>query len=119
MKKYLLIVSVFVLGLSVVACGGKKGENAKEGDETQVEISAECTEKAEVLVKYEELLIKGAELQEKVKAGDLEAAQDYVKLLEEMAGMVEEVQAAFEKLTPEEAQKIEELVEKLAAAAGQ
>ena len=118
MKKYLLIVAVVAMGLSFVACGGNKGESAKASDEAQQEeVVATTAEEGDLLTRYEALIDKAIELQEKVKSGDVAVVEEYTKLSEEMATLATELQNEAPNFTQEQAQKWAELTQKLAEAA--
>ena len=122
MKKYLLIATVIALGLSVAACTGKKGENAQATDEStkQEEVVAPTTnsvDENDVLAKYENLIDKLIDLQDKVAKGDAASVEELTKLNEEATALNAELQNAVANFTPEQTQKFTELAQKWAAAA--
>ena len=120
MKKYLLIVTVFVLGLSIAACTGKKAENANATDDTtkqEVTATTDSVDVSDVLVKYEAAIEQAIDLQDKVLSGDTAAAQDFAKLSDDITTMATNLQNAAADLTPEQTQKLADLGQKWAAAA--
>jgi len=118
MKKYLLIVTVFALGLSLVACSGKKSTDA--GDETikqeEVTTASESVDDGDVIAKYESLIEKAFELQGKVTDGDADAAQELGQVGQDLATLATEIQNALADLSQEQQQKFAELAQKWAAA---
>lgn len=120
MKKYLLIVVIATFTLSFVACSGKKGDTTPTNNESlkeDVTASPAITDENDVLTKYEAIINKSIELQEKVSKGDATAIQEYTKLSEEMTSIAVELQNAVANMTPEQIQKFTELVEKWTEAA--
>jgi hypothetical protein len=119
MKKYLLIVLIATFTLSFAACSGKKGDTAPANESAKEEVTAPTavTNENDVLVKYEAIINKAIELQEKVSKGDATAVQEYTKLSEEMTSIAVELQNAAANMTPEQAQKFTELGQKWLEAA--
>ena len=120
MKKYLLIVTVIAMGLSIAACTGKKAEKAADEPVKQEEVA---TPKAagdnDVLAKYESLVNKVIEIQGKVAKGDAASVEELTKLNGELTSLAADLQNAAANFTPEQTQKYTELMQKLAAAATQ
>jgi subtilase family serine protease len=120
MKKYLLIVVIATFTLSFAACSGKKGDTAPANESAKEEVTAPTpavTNENDVLAKYEVIINKAIELQEKVSKGDATAVQEYTKLSEEMTSIAVELQNAIANMTPEEVQKFTELGQKWLEAA--
>ena len=119
MKKYLLIVTVFALGLSIVACTGKKSENANANEEVKQEEVAPAADSVngDVLAKYEILVNKAIELQGKLAGGDAAAAQELAQVGQDIAAMASDLANAAANFTPEQAQKYEDLAKKWTDAA--
>ena len=120
MKKYLLIITIATFTLSFVACGGKKVDNTpanNEPNQEEVTNASDTTDESNLLVRYEEIINRAIELQEKISKGGIDATQEYAKLTEEMTSITVELQNVLTNLTPEEAQKFAELGQKWAEAA--
>jgi len=120
MKKYLLIVTVFTLGLSLAACSGKKAENANASDDaTKQEQVTPATNPGndDVLTNYETLVNKVIDLQGKVASGDTTSADELAQVKQNLDSIATVVQNAVANFTPEQTQKYQDLVQKLAAAA--
>lgn len=118
MKKYLLIVTVVALGLSVAACSGKKSENATETPVQPEVVTATVSDSAaignDLLTKYETVINKIIELQAK---GDAASVEELKKLNEEATAVATELQNAIPNFTPEQQQKFADLAKKLVDAA--
>lgn len=117
MKKISMMVAIAALSLSFAACGGKSDAPKTDSADSTAVATPATTEEADALVKYEALVTKAIELQEKVKKGDAAALEEYTKLGEEMASISTELSQEIAKMTPEQAAKFTELGQKLAAAA--
>ena len=119
MKKYLLIVAIATFTLSIVACGGKKGDAPAKEESVQEEVTTTTTttDTNDVLAKYETIILKAIELQEKISKGNTAAIQEYTTLTEEMMSIATELQNALANMTPEQTQKFAELGQKWVDAA--
>ncbi|MDU1903515.1 MAG: hypothetical protein E6772_01920 [Dysgonomonas sp.] len=122
MKKFVMIAFVAAATL-FTACNSKTdGAATTDADTTKVEtteveaVATEGTGNA-ALDKYTEFVNKYIELQDKIKGGDVAAAQELQKLGEELAATTTQMQGEFEKMTPAQAEKYKELAEKLQKAA--
>lgn len=112
--------------LMLVACDGTK-KPATDGETPETEAAAPQTEETttegteaasgDTFAKYEELVNKAIPLLEKIQKGDVSAANDYQKLNEEITALMPELQKEMSNMTPEKAQKYQELAERLAKAA--
>ena len=116
MKKILLSSAAMVLLAFMVSCGGASKENATDANATTEQ--SDVVEPAElgVLQQYEEFVNKALPLIEDVKKGDAAAVLEYNKLTEELAQFTGDNIEEIANFTEEEAQKYQELAEKLAAA---
>ncbi|MDR1919216.1 MAG: hypothetical protein LBQ65_06180 [Tannerellaceae bacterium] len=122
MKKIVLMLATAAFMVSFAACGGKSSTQTEtttdESTENQTEETlAPAAAEGDVLAKYEEFVNKAIDLYPKVIAGDAAAAQEYVKLSQEIAEVAEELGTAFANLTPEQQQKFTELGQKFVEAA--
>ena len=115
MKKYLLIVAVIALGVSIAACSGKKGENTNVTDETskqeEVTTTAGSVDENDVLAQYEDLINKAIDLQDKIAEGETASADELTKLNEQITALNAELQNASD-LTEEQTQKFADLAQK-------
>ena len=88
-----------------------------EPNQEEVTNASDTTDESNLLVRYEEIINRAIELQEKISKGGIDATQEYAKLTEEMTSITVELQNVLTNLTPEEAQKFAELGQKWAEAA--
>ena len=117
MKKYLLIVTVFALGLSFAACQGKKTENATTTQEpVQQEVAATPSD-SDALAKYETLINQAIDLQGKIANGDTASVQALAQVTQDLTSLATDLQNAATTFTPDQAQKFSDLAQKWAAAA--
>ena len=117
MKKILLSSAVMVLLAFMVSCGGASKENATtDANATTEQSDVVETSELSVLQKYEEFVNKALPLIEDMKKGDAAAALEYNKLTEELAQFTNDNIEEIGNFTEEEAQKYQELAEKLATA---
>jgi len=105
--------------MAFVACGGgeKKGgsEEAAVVEETVVEetpAASTSSSSSDVVAKYQELCDKMVELAPKVKSGDMNAVQEYQKIVEEFSNFAQNNADAWSNLSVEDAQKIQEIAQK-------
>jgi len=121
MKKYLLIATA-ALGLSFAACtGGQKTESAQPAnDAAQPEVTAPAPATVNpdsALVQYESLIDQAIDLQGKLLKGDASVTQDLQNVTDQMTAAYTALQNAAANLTPDQAQKLADLVKKWADAA--
>lgn len=116
MKKILMVIAIAAMSVSFVACGGST-KPAAEGEATEnTDAKAGEAASGSIVDQYQALADKMVELAPKVKAGDMDAVNEYTKLSEDFAKFAQDNAEAFAKLTPEESQKISEIMTKAAQA---
>jgi RNA 3'-terminal phosphate cyclase len=113
MKKVFMVLMATAM-ISLVACGGKKGEsNEGKADEAAAKTEAAATTKSAV-DKYISLSDEALSLAKKAQAGDISVSDRAVQIAQELADLNEELQKEVAS-SPEAAKKLQDYVQKFAA----
>jgi hypothetical protein len=113
-----LMVAAIIL---FAACGGKKSETSGECEaknpDTEASVPAETS--GNLVDEYLGLIDEAIPLLEKVQKGDADAVAKYGEISQKLADLTSstDFQTEIANLTPEQATKYQEAVQKLAAAA--
>jgi hypothetical protein len=114
MKKIFMVLMAAAM-MSLVACGGKKGEsNEGKADDSAAKTEAVATSSA--VDKYIKLSDEALSLAKKAQAGDLSVSDRAVKIAQELADLSEELQKEVAS-SPEAAKKLQDYTQKIADAA--
>ncbi|MCL1932707.1 MAG: hypothetical protein FWF53_02690 [Candidatus Azobacteroides sp.] len=115
MKKYLLIATVFALGLSFAACGG--GQKTESATTTTQDAAKQATMALtdSTLAKLETLINQGIDLQGKIAGGDTASVQALTQLTQDIASCANNLQSDT-TLAVDQKQKLSDLTQKWSAA---
>lgn len=119
-------ISMFFMAtamMTFVACGGgeKKDGDAAAADATETttvveETTTTTSGSSDIVGQYQALCDKLVELAPKVKSGDMDAVQEYQKVVQDFSNFAQANQDAWSKLSADDLQKIQEIGTKAAEA---
>lgn len=121
MKKIAMLFMATAM-ITFVACGGgekKSDDTATVAEETTVveeTVAPASSSSSDVVAQYQAVCDKLVELAPKFKSGDMNAVQEYQKVLQDYTNFAQNNQDAWSNLSEADLEKINEIGLKVAAA---
>lgn len=123
MRKKIILVGV--LALALTSCGNSsKSESGDENDSIEVldetieeESVTSNSEWDTILDEYEEFVDKSLNLASKAQSGDVSALTEYTETMQKMQNLQLKLQNAQSEMTPEQLQRLTQIITKLSNAA--
>ena len=106
-----MVIAIAAMSVSFVACGGSTA-SSEGGENTEVKADEKADGASDIIAQYQALADKMVDLNKKMQSGDAKAVEEYQKVMEDFSNFAQNNQEAFAKLTPEDAQKIQDIMMK-------